>query len=122
MSDLSNQRRHEGRGAEASVSGHQRVELPQEGALRMVIVAQVATNQQEDVEIRPYPNLPQPPSSNGVDTHRKGKRVDFDASAEQPVQRGMPTHSAMVGQAVFLSSSRGLNLVAKEYLGLASTL
>ncbi|KAL5794577.1 hypothetical protein ACOSP7_003171 [Xanthoceras sorbifolium] len=51
----------------------------------------------------------------------KKKRVDFDASAEQPVQKGMPGHFVVAGPAAFLSSSRGLSAVAKEYLGQATS-
>ncbi|KAL5767712.1 hypothetical protein ACOSQ2_014495 [Xanthoceras sorbifolium] len=48
--------------------------------------------------------------------------VDFDASAEQPLQRGMPGHSVIAGPAAFPSSSWALGVVAKEYLGQAPIL
>ncbi|KAL5787750.1 hypothetical protein ACOSP7_004699 [Xanthoceras sorbifolium] len=96
MSSSSNQRRCEGRREEASASGRQRVELPHEGSLRTITVAQVAVSEQEDVEIG-QPPLLVGPSPNVAGTRKKGKGVDFYASAEQPIQKGMPTHSAVVG-------------------------
>ncbi|KAL5798524.1 hypothetical protein ACOSQ2_003344 [Xanthoceras sorbifolium] len=51
----------------------------------------------------------------------KKKKVDFDASAEQPVQKGMPGHFVVAGPAAFLSLSRGLSAVAKEYLRRATS-
>ncbi|KAL5857379.1 hypothetical protein ACOSQ3_004837 [Xanthoceras sorbifolium] len=117
MSSSSNQRRCEGRREEASASGLQGVELPHEGSLRTITVAQVAASEQEDVEI-----VNVGPSPNVAGTRKKGKGVDFYASAEQPVQKGIPTHSAVVGQVALPSSSRGLGPVVKEYLKRAPTL
>ncbi|KAL5751949.1 hypothetical protein ACOSQ2_022456 [Xanthoceras sorbifolium] len=58
------------------------------------------------------PSLPPPPPVDAAGACRKGKGVDFDASAEQPV----------VGQTTFSSLSRGLGPIAREYLGRATTL
>ncbi|KAL5736805.1 hypothetical protein ACOSQ2_031593 [Xanthoceras sorbifolium] len=52
----------------------------------------------------------------------KGKGIDFDASAEQLVQRGVHGHSIMAGSTVYPSSGRGLGAVAQEYLKRASML
>ncbi|KAL5861889.1 hypothetical protein ACOSQ4_003185 [Xanthoceras sorbifolium] len=68
------------------------------------------------------PSLLPPPPINAVGARIKGKWVDFDASAEQPVQKGRSNHSAMVGQAALMSSSRGLGTVAREYLRRAPVL
>ncbi|KAL5766194.1 hypothetical protein ACOSP7_016811 [Xanthoceras sorbifolium] len=126
MSSSSNQRRREDREAEASVSGRQGVELPQESALRLVTIAQVATSQYGDVEPLllkgPSPSLLSPPLANVAGVRKKEKKVDFDASAEHLVQTGRPSHSDVLCQAVLPSSSRGLGPVANEYFELAPTL
>ncbi|KAL5770297.1 hypothetical protein ACOSP7_014451 [Xanthoceras sorbifolium] len=51
MSGSSNQRLREDRRAQASVSSHYRVGLPQKGALGMITIAQVAADQQEEVKV-----------------------------------------------------------------------
>ncbi|KAL5775368.1 hypothetical protein ACOSP7_012925 [Xanthoceras sorbifolium] len=51
MFSSNNQRRCEDRGAEAFVSGRHEVELPREGALRSVTVAQVVGSQHRDIEV-----------------------------------------------------------------------
>ncbi|KAL5754170.1 hypothetical protein ACOSP7_022390 [Xanthoceras sorbifolium] len=70
----------------------------------------------------PAPNLPPPPHENTASARRKGNGIDFDVYAEQPVERGMPTHSVVVGQAVLPSSSQGLGTVPREYLRQAPVL
>ncbi|KAL5779484.1 hypothetical protein ACOSQ2_010221 [Xanthoceras sorbifolium] len=46
MSSLSSQRRHENRRNEASISCRQRVDLPRDGALGTIAVAQVTASQE----------------------------------------------------------------------------
>ncbi|KAL5844094.1 hypothetical protein ACOSQ4_010052 [Xanthoceras sorbifolium] len=92
MSSLSSQRRHENRRNEASISCRQRVDLPRDGALGTIAVAQGIT-------LSPS----QPPPTDVAGARKKGKGVDFDASAEQQVMMGRPTRSIAVGQAALPS-------------------
>ncbi|KAL5745829.1 hypothetical protein ACOSP7_026975 [Xanthoceras sorbifolium] len=62
------------------------------------------------------PSLPSFPLTNAAGTPKKGNWVYFNASTEQPVQRGRPNHFAVVGQAALPSLSRCLSTVAREYL------
>ncbi|KAL5840779.1 hypothetical protein ACOSQ4_013387 [Xanthoceras sorbifolium] len=120
MSGSSNHKRRNDRGVEASISGRRGFELPQKGALGIIVVAQVAADQRGKME-RHALNL-SPPPVNVAEARKKGKGVDFDISTEQPVQRRMPTHSTAVGQATLPSPSRGLGVVMREYLGRAPVL
>ncbi|KAL5741610.1 hypothetical protein ACOSP7_028342 [Xanthoceras sorbifolium] len=61
-------------------------------------------------------NLPPLPLATVGGARGKGKRVDFDASVEQPIQRGISGPYTTVGLAAFSSLSWALGAVAKEYL------
>ncbi|KAL5776985.1 hypothetical protein ACOSP7_009911 [Xanthoceras sorbifolium] len=103
MSSLSSQRRHENRRNEASISCRQRVDLPRDGALGTIAVAQVTASQGslllKGITLSPS----QPPPTDVAGARKKGKGVDFDASAEQQVMMGRPTRSVAVGQAALPS-------------------
>ncbi|KAL5764329.1 hypothetical protein ACOSQ2_016923 [Xanthoceras sorbifolium] len=61
-------------------------------------------------------NLSPPSPAIAGGARGRGKEVNFDASTERPVQRGMSGPSTAVGQVAFPSSSQVLGVVAKEYL------
>ncbi|KAL5826967.1 hypothetical protein ACOSQ3_018813 [Xanthoceras sorbifolium] len=97
MSGSSSQRLCKDRRAEASLSCRQGVGLLQKGVLGTIAAAQVTADQQGDVEglLQAF----HPLLLQILRMLIERGRVHFNASAEQPVQRGRPNHSAVVGQA-----------------------
>ncbi|KAL5766176.1 hypothetical protein ACOSP7_016793 [Xanthoceras sorbifolium] len=142
MFGSSAQRSRKDRGAEASASGHQGVILPQRGALGVIVLNQVDNHDnpgEVELTFSSYGQfltlylsfrrngLP-PPSDNVIKycfTLRQcplPKDLLEDALYDGMYHLRWSGPTVVIGPAVFLSSSRGLGVVAKEYLDRAPML